>query len=666
MKEKTFERRKTTIKRKIRFMIVLLVSASLIVVGFLSCVLNFMSTKDTLKNNLTTTARVAAGQVEYRLKATMNIMETLGTVKEFTDDTISSTDKQNLLEHYKNFYHWNAVYIFDKKGTSIVNSGVNACEREYFQSALSGETNISDPIYSKDTGEYICAIAAPLWKGGNQNTEVAGVVMACIDVSSLSDVVTTINVSDNGYAYIINNKGTLIAHPNYELVKNETNYIEEADSDSQFTSLAAVFKEMTLGKTGFGSYRYLGQHKYLAYAPIAETDGWSLAVSAPVSDFLTSTVISIILIITGVVISLIISIIAAARSANAIGRPIQICAERLQKLANGDFHSEVMNINTNDETKILAQSTELLVKNLRLAIDDTNYLLGEMAKGNFSADSRVTEDAYVGDLRAVYTSIRQMIKNITNTLQQINTASGQVAIGAEQLASGAVGLSQGATEQAASVEELAATIGEISSQTTQNTANATSAEKNVYQLGEKIKKSNEQMNLLITAMQDINGTSSEIGKIIKTIEDIAFQTNILALNAAVEAARAGSVGKGFAVVADEVRNLAAKSSEAANSTTALIERSIHAVEEGSRMVDETGHSLKEVVEETEIAVKSMREIIDAAEQQAESIGQVGTGIDQISTVVQSNSSAAEESAATAEELSSQASALKDLVKTFRF
>jgi methyl-accepting chemotaxis protein len=299
-------------------------------------------------------------------------------------------------------------------------------------------------------------------------------------------------------------------------------------------------------------------------------------------------------------------------------------------------------------------------------IGDIDYLMSEMATGNLVVVSRIGEDAYVGDLKKILTSMRNMHTNIAKTLIQINAASQQVASGADQLAASATGLSQGATEQAASVEELAATMNDISVQTNENAKHAGFAEQDILHLGDNIKNSNGQMKNLIVAMQDINDASSEIGKIIKTIEDIAFQTNVLALNAAVEAARAGIAGKGFAVVAEEVRSLAGKSATAALSTNALIERALHSVQDGSRMVKETGDSLNDVVQQTDRVIQSLGEIIQATERQAESVHQVSTGIEQVSSVVQTNSSAAEESAATSEELSSQAELLKNLVGSFKF
>ena len=226
-------------------------------------------------------------------------------------------------------------------------------------------------------------------------------------------------------------------------------------------------------------------------------------------------------------------------------------------------------------------------------------------------------------------------------------------------------LSQGATEQASSIEELAATITEMSGQIQNNAQSALQASQTVDGVGEKILESNQQMQTMTKAMGEISASSSEIGKIIKTIEDIAFQTNILALNAAVEAARAGEAGKGFAVVADEVRSLASKSSDASKSTAALIENSLKAVENGTRIADETAQSLLSVVEGTKEIASQINQIAAASSEQSKGAAQVQLGIDQIPNVVQTNSATAEESAAASEELSGQAQMLKTLISKFK-
>ncbi|MBP1736861.1 MAG: methyl-accepting chemotaxis protein [Oscillospiraceae bacterium] len=660
-------KRQTTIKRKIQFIFILILTGAMLISGGVSCWLNYSAMKNRLQVDLTTTATVAAGQVKFRLDSVMNVLETLGTVKLLSEATQDSyTEQQTFLNEYKDYYGWTSVGLFDLAGYKLGNSNVNILDREYYQTALTGVTALSDPLISQDTGELIYTVAAPVWANGERDSELVGVVVACLSAQVLSDFAASIRVSDHSVTFILNSSGDIIAHTDYDLAKEETNMIQQAQTDSSAQSLAALEERMLAGETGFGSYSYDGERKYLAYAPIAGDSGWSIAVSAPVEDFMSSTYSCIAAIAAIAVIALLIGIFFVSKLAHRIGQPIKTCSDRLELLAQGDLQSAVPEVNTNDETKLLAESTERMVTHLNSIIGDMSFMLGEMAAGNMTVQSKTGEGAYVGDLRAIFTALKDMHSNISNTLIHIKNASEQVAYGAEQLAVGAEGLSQGATDQAASVEELAATIGEISASTQENAANAISAEREIKQLGKNIEHSDAQMGQLTGAMEEINHAAFEISKIIKVIEDIAFQTNILALNAAVEAARAGTAGKGFAVVADEVRSLASKSAAAATSTTTLIERAIGAVQDGSRVVEETGGSLSDVVTQADRVLEIMKKIIVATEQQAESVGQVCGRVDQISAVIQTNSSAAEESAATSEELSTQAELLKNLVETFRF
>ena len=342
--------------------------------------------------------------------------------------------------------------------------------------------------------------------------------------------------------------------------------------------------------------------------------------------------------------------------------PMQDVVEAADSIANGNLNVTV-NVKAEDEIGILAVSFSKMSETLRTIVGDVKYLLGEMAQGNFAIQSKA-EGSYVGDFESIKQSMQILNKTLSSTLSQINEASDQVSSGSEQVASGAQALSQGATEQASSVEELAATIADISSQIKLNAQNAEQASKRAAMTGEEMLESNRKMENMIGAMNEISQSSSEIGKIIKTIEDIAFQTNILALNAAVEAARAGSAGKGFAVVADEVRNLASKSAEASKTTAALIEGSIRAVENGTLIADETAKFLLQAVEGSREVTETIDTISAASNDQAQSISQVTLGIDQISSVVQTNSATAEQSAAASEELSGQAQMLKELVGKF--
>jgi methyl-accepting chemotaxis protein len=341
--------------------------------------------------------------------------------------------------------------------------------------------------------------------------------------------------------------------------------------------------------------------------------------------------------------------------------PIRSIVELSTNMGNGNLNSDI-NVNTKDELGELAEISKRTSKRLNDYVGEISSVLGSLAAGDCTIS---TNQDYKGDFIAIKTALDTHISSLNQTFENINESAEQVSSGSEQVSNGAQALAQGATEQASSVEELSATITEIAAQVKGNAEHTANVSSKVNNVRDEIEISNKYMSDMVEAMSRINDSSSQIGRIIKTIEDIAFQTNILALNAAVEAARAGAAGKGFAVVADEVRNLASKSAEAAKNTTALIENSVKQVEDGTKIADETAKSLLRVVASTEEVSSTVEKISKATSEQAGSISQVTQGIDQISNVVQTNSATAEESAAASQELSVQAHAMKELVGKFR-
>ncbi|ACV61533.1 methyl-accepting chemotaxis sensory transducer [Desulfofarcimen acetoxidans DSM 771] len=346
---------------------------------------------------------------------------------------------------------------------------------------------------------------------------------------------------------------------------------------------------------------------------------------------------------------------------NAVIEPVKEASSVLQEMAKGNLKVSVNGNYRGDHAEI-KDALNFTLSTVSGYINEISSVLTNMADGNLAVG---ISGEYLGDFIEIKNSLNSIVKSFNEILGDMNTASEQVATGSMQVSDSSQALSQGSTEQASAIEELTVSMTEIAAQTKQNAVNASQASELALEVKNNAIKGNERMREMLQAMDEINISSGNISKIIKVIDEIAFQTNILALNAAVEAARAGQHGKGFAVVAEEVRNLAARSANAAKETTSMIEGSISKVESGTKIAKETAQALNSIVEGVTRAANLVGEIANASSEQATGIAQVNQGIEQVSMVVQTNSATAEESAAASEELSGQAEILKEMVSKFR-
>ena len=344
-----------------------------------------------------------------------------------------------------------------------------------------------------------------------------------------------------------------------------------------------------------------------------------------------------------------------------INKPLGEVMVVMDAISNGNLHERVTGDYQGD-VDVLKQTVNTTANRLEVVVSEITEKIEELSKGNLNIENA---REFRGDWITISNAINVIIQSLNDVMGDINVAAEQVASGSGQVSAGSQSLAQGSTEQASSVQELTASIAEIADQTKNNAIDANKARELADTVKDHAGKGNAQMSQMQNSMVAINQSSEDISKIIKVIDDIAFQTNILALNAAVEAARAGQHGKGFAVVAEEVRSLAARSADAAKETTALIEGSIDKVQEGTKIADDTAAALDDIVTGIEKVTTLIGNIAVASNEQASGIAQIDTGVEQVAHVVQQNSATAEESAAASEELSGQAELLKQLVDTFK-
>ena len=493
----------------------------------------------------------------------------------------------------------------------------------------------------------------------DENKQFVGAVILDINTKVFSTIQQTdsrfpslaTNILDANGSFLYSMKEKAIGKKLEEVLDKDTYEMLRQNMDKEEAFTATVVNAVGVKERMY--FRPLTIHGSTLWSMISIADSEFMAARNQL--ILMCALFSVV----GLLILIAISFFLIKRALN----PLQGIALAGKAVAEGNFDVKV-SYDRQDEIGDLAAAIQSVMQHVREIISDLSDKLSELAKGNFRVSLENTEQ-YPGAYRPLLNSLQEISNDLNKTMAEIKTSAREVNAGAEQVSSGAQGLSQGATEQASSIEELSATVNDISEHIKKTAENTRLANTEAQNAGKEVSHSDKQMQQMKAAMENINQKSGEISKIIKTIDDIAFQTNILALNAAIEAARAGVAGKGFAVVADEVGNLAQKSANAAKDTTMLIEETLQAVEQGTVLADSTAESLQRVVTGASKVTELVNQIAEASVEQSRAVEQVSTGIDQISSVVQSNTATAEESAAASEELSGQANILNELVGRFQ-
>lgn len=457
----------------------------------------------------------------------------------------------------------------------------------------------------------------------------------------LGNIVNTMHTSDTTEFYLLTNDGRLLASMNGSLSA------EQVAGYMNITDVETVSDN--------------GRNHIVTASPILGTD-WTAVVICDAKEFLGNAFIAVLVMIITTTISFVVGALVISKFVKRIIVPLNAINGKILDMEQGKLSGDAIEVHTGDELETLADAVNSMTAYTNTIIKDIEAVSAKLAAEDLTAEPAAD---YIGDYAPIKSALYGIINSTSDVIRQIGASSKLVSDGSSKMSDNSTTLSQAATEQAATVEELNSSIVEISSNISANADSAGKAKVLADDCMKIVNEGNVKMTDMLHAMEEINETSSQIANIIKTIEDISFQTNILSLNASIEAARAGEAGKGFAVVAGEVGQLAGKTAEAAKNTTALIKTSLTAVENGTVMANETAKMLSKIVSETDDTAKVIDKIAAASQEQADSVKQILVGMDQISTSVQMTSGSSAECAASAEELSGQAKVLLDLVQRFK-
>ncbi len=591
-------------------------------------------------------------RIDAEINTYRNELKVAASKSILTDGNTSAQGRQLLLDEEAKAAGFNYITIADAQGNNERNDQI--ADQTFFKEAKSGKTFLSDPKVNS-SNQLTFFLATPI-------ADTGGVLYGEIPYETLTKSLTQIKIGESGYSFVINNKGTTVIHPSEKDVIKPNNYFELAKTNSAYVPTANIFTQMIAGKTGTGYSYYNGNRRLVGYTPLDGPEGWSVAVTTPVTQVEESLHLTLSISALLGVLLLLIAIFFTRFASKKITEPLVNATRRIELLEQGNLREEIGLIKGKDESARLMLALQSTIGSLRSYITDISNVLDAVAKKDLTVKSNVQ---YAGDFLPIQTALQLIVESLSSTLDGIAQATDQVRSGSEQVALGGRNLAENSSEQASTTERLTDSLELVSHHIQENAEYSDSMQNMTQAALLETRQGNEEMQKMLQSMETIDSSSKQIQGIIHVIDDLAFQTNILALNAAVEASRAGEAGKGFSVVADEVRQLASKSAEAAKNTALLIENTIQSVNRGKENAEQTAEAFNKIVNQTTSINELVTKITESLNSQSQSVSELNEGMKQISAVTQANSATAEESSATSDELLRQMQTLEGMVSEFK-
>lgn len=608
-----------------------------------------MGTTDAQKT-IQVSADLASSEIEGKLSDFSKMARVSGhdAILAGSANNVAVTEHVNELAEQ---YAFTSGNILGTNGISR-KDGTDFSDRDYVKKALAGEVNISDLTLSKYTGNYGFSVASPVYNGAD---EINGVVYYRMDVDFMSEILEQIEISKGSYTYLVDGSGMVIVHPDKSLI-GEYNISEQKEG------VGKVSDEILAKKSGAVEYKENGVEYLCGYSPVEGTNGWTIVVTAPVSDFLGAAKDALRTLLIVDVLALIISFVVAELFANNIGKSVKRVSQTLAFLSKGELEHPIPQSRRRDEIGQLQNSARELQQTFKEIINETNRILGGMANYDLARD---TMNAYPGDFNQLSEAVNGVRDILQRLILVVQESANSVGTGSSQLASAADSVATGTNTQASSINQLVLNVEEMAESIMRNSDSEARVQKRLQELEGLIINGNQEMEQLRDVVSQVENMSSDIKDIIATIESIAFQINILSLNASVEAARVGESGKGFAVVAGEIGSLASKTSDASKQIAELITVCLRKIENAMVCADSTAGCLRDIVDNSEEISTAFTSITADTKEQADKSSRIKHEISNISDVVQVNSATAQETAAATVNLLEQAQNLSRLISRFR-